>query len=80
MRLKQTSFAVLSAAIVVGSLGAQSSSSPISDRPDPKEIPLPPIKTSMPDMPGVDQLPSRPAFGLASRLSTLDPQPRQFNP
>ena len=34
--------------------------SPILPRPDPKEIPLPVIKTSMTPMPGVDQLPNRP--------------------
>ncbi len=28
--------------------------------PDPKEIPIPPIVTSMPAMPGVDKLPNRP--------------------
>src|SRR5580698_191104 len=28
--------------------------------PDPREIPVPPIATSMPAMPGVDKLPSRP--------------------
>src|SRR4051812_29012737 len=27
--------------------------------PDPREIPLPPIQTSMPSMPGVDKLPTR---------------------
>jgi Abhydrolase family len=34
--------------------------SAILPRPDPKEIPLPVIKTSMTPMPGVDQLPNRP--------------------
>jgi hypothetical protein len=33
---------------------------PILPRPDPKELPLPIIKTSMKAMPGVDQLPNRP--------------------
>src|ERR1035438_3980889 len=33
---------------------------PILPRPDPNEIPLPIIKTSMTPMPGVDQLPNRP--------------------
>jgi len=32
----------------------------IQSRPDPNEIPLPAIKTSMTPMPGVDQLPNRP--------------------
>ncbi len=31
-----------------------------TNRPDPREIPVPPIKTSMAAMPGVDQLPDRP--------------------
>jgi hypothetical protein len=52
------------AAIALGVMGwaviAQTASAPVADRPDPKEIPLPAIKTSMPDMPGVDQLPLRP--------------------
>jgi hypothetical protein len=39
---------------------AQTSPSTIPPRPDAKEIPLPIIKTSMPEMPGVDQLPNRP--------------------
>jgi hypothetical protein len=30
-----------------------------ADRPDPAEIPLPPIKTSMTPLPGVDELPVR---------------------
>jgi hypothetical protein len=29
-------------------------------RPDPREIPVPAIATSMPAMPGVDKLPNRP--------------------
>jgi hypothetical protein len=33
---------------------------PANTGPDPKEIPLPPITTSMPAMPGVDKLPNRP--------------------
>jgi lysophospholipase L1-like esterase len=33
---------------------------PTPPRPDPREIPLPAIKTSMTPMPGVDQLPNRP--------------------
>ena len=32
---------------------------PLPDRPDPREIPLPKIKTSLGDLPGVDQLPVR---------------------
>jgi hypothetical protein len=30
------------------------------DRPDPREIPVPPIKTALEDLPGVDALPARP--------------------
>jgi len=40
-------------------VNGQTGSTPIPDRPDPKEIPLPAIRTSMPEMPGVDQLPVR---------------------
>src|SRR5207247_2213698 len=32
---------------------------PVPNRPDPREIPLPPIKTSLGKMPGVDELPVR---------------------
>ena len=60
MRTMLNSFAVLAAGVLACSLSGQTVSSGIPDRPDPKEIPLPPIKTSMPDMPGVDQLPNRP--------------------
>ena len=49
----------LAAGVLVCSLAGQTGTSSIPDRPDPKEIPLPPIKTSMRDMPGVDQLPVR---------------------
>lgn len=30
------------------------------DRPDPREIPVPPIKTALGELPGVDELPARP--------------------
>jgi (4-O-methyl)-D-glucuronate---lignin esterase len=40
-------------------LSAQTTPPTLPDRPDPNEIPLPAITTSMPDMPGVDQLPNR---------------------
>lgn len=39
---------------------APASASVFTRFPDPNEIPVPPIKTSMPKMPGVDQLPDRP--------------------
>jgi hypothetical protein len=51
---------VLASGILAGALVGQTPPSTFPDRPDPKEIPLPIIKTSMPDMPGVDQLPNRP--------------------
>ena len=60
MRLMRNGFAVLAAGVLACAVGGQTGSSTISDRPDPKEIPLPAIKTSMPDLPGVDQLPNRP--------------------
>jgi lysophospholipase L1-like esterase len=49
--------------LVPGMLNGQATQpnahTPTSLRPDPKEIPLPVIKTSMAPMPGVDQLPNR---------------------
>lgn len=42
---------------------------PTPPRPDPKEIPLPAIKTSMKPMPGVDQLPARPEMPDVMRLN-----------
>jgi hypothetical protein len=39
---------------------AQAQPQAISARPDPKEIPVPPIATSMKKMPGVSELPARP--------------------
>jgi (4-O-methyl)-D-glucuronate---lignin esterase len=51
--------AVFATGVLACSLSGQTGRSNIQDRPDPKEIPLPPIKTSMPEMPGVDQLPVR---------------------
>jgi hypothetical protein len=41
-------------------VGGQTAGSGISDQPDPKEIPVPPIKTSMHARVGVDWLPNRP--------------------
>ena len=60
MRIMRNGVAVLAMAVLAGVLSGQAQSSTVTDRPDPKEIPLPPIKTSMPEMPGVDQLPNRP--------------------
>src|SRR6476661_4404580 len=41
----------------------------ILPRPDPKEIPLPVIKTSQKPMPGVDQLPNRPEMPAVMTLN-----------
>ena len=57
---KSLAASLFAAAITAGVLFAQTPPSTIASRPDPKEIPLPIIKTSMPEMPGVDQLPNRP--------------------
>lgn len=43
-------------------LGADATEWPIGNGPDPKEIPLPVIKTSMDRLPGVDELPVRTAL------------------
>ncbi|HWB82590.1 MAG TPA: alpha/beta hydrolase family protein [Bryobacteraceae bacterium] len=45
-----------------GILSAQAQPSVNPSRPDPREIPVPPIKTSMAPMPGVDKLPDHPAM------------------
>jgi hypothetical protein len=58
----QNGFCVIAVGVLAGAMSGQTARAPIADRPDPKEIPLPPIKTSMPDMPTVDQLPNRPAM------------------
>ncbi|MGD0739336.1 MAG: alpha/beta hydrolase family protein [Terracidiphilus sp.] len=59
MRIVRQSVAALAVGVLVCAVGAQTAGSDIPDRPDPKEIPIPPIKTSMPDMPGVERLPNR---------------------
>ncbi len=48
----------LAAALAAAALAQQTPAS----KPDPREIPLPPIATSMPAMPGVDKLPDRPTM------------------
>ena len=53
-------FGVLAAACAAGILSGSVRAQIASDRPDPKEIPVPPIKTSMAPMPGVNDLPSHP--------------------
>ncbi len=60
MRFVRNSVAVLAVGVLACAVGGQTAGSGIPDRPDPKEIPIPPIKTSMPDMPSVDRLPNRP--------------------
>ena len=44
-----------------------------SSRPDPREIPVPPIKTSMPPMPGVDNLPNRPEMPAVPTMNNGQP-------
>ena len=46
--------------LAMAAVAAQAQSQAIPARPDPKEIPVPPIPTSMQRMPGVNQLPNRP--------------------
>ena len=59
MPLKNHTIRVVSAlAAVAGILSAQPQAIPA--RPDPKEIPVPPVATSMKKMPGAAQLPNRP--------------------
>ena len=51
---------VLAIAAMAGILSGQTQPQTDPTRPDPKEIPVPPIATAMPPMPGVDKLPNRP--------------------
>jgi hypothetical protein len=44
-----------------------------SSRPDHREIPVPPIKTPMPPMPGVDNLPSRPEMPAVLTMNNGQP-------
>jgi hypothetical protein len=62
MGLVRNGVAALALGVLVCAVGGQTTGSGVSDRPDPKEIPVPPIKTSMHDMPTVDQLPNRPGM------------------
>jgi hypothetical protein len=50
----------LTSGILSGKVTQLSMHAPTPPRPDPREIPLPAIKTRMAPMPGVDQLPNRP--------------------
>jgi hypothetical protein len=56
-RLAATSIIVLT-----GTMFAQTQPKTVPDRPNPGEIPLPVIHTSINPMPGVDQLPSHTAM------------------
>jgi hypothetical protein len=51
---------VLAIASIAGILNGQTQSRADAARPDPKEIPVPPIAIAMRPMPGVDKLPDRP--------------------
>jgi len=51
---------VLALAVMAGILSAQPQPQTGATRPDPKEIPVPPIATAERAMPGVDKLPNRP--------------------
>jgi hypothetical protein len=57
MILYQLIRAILLVAVATGLVAGQQNA---TARPDPREIPVPAIATSMPAMPGVDNLPSRP--------------------
>ncbi len=54
--------AATSVIVVTAAMFAQTQPKTVSDRPNPDEIPLPLIHTSMKPMPGVDQLPSHPGM------------------
>ena len=60
MKPNRAILTALALASLTAVISAQAPPSTLLSRPDPKEIPLPAVKTSMPDMPGVDQLPNRP--------------------
>jgi hypothetical protein len=62
MKMLRWCVAVLAVGVLACAVGGQTAGSGIADRPDPKEIPVPPIKTLMHDMPNIDQLPNRPAM------------------
>ena len=50
----------LSLALALSISAAQAQNTRPMSGPDPREIPVPPIETSMGQMPGVDELPPRP--------------------
>lgn len=49
-----SSFTLILAVVISGAMGSAFA------QPDPREIPVPPIKTGEPELPGVDALPDRP--------------------
>jgi hypothetical protein len=57
-KLLPVAFAIVSSLALTGRAQTQSPAV-LLDRPDPREIPLPVIKTNLPSLPGVDQLPVR---------------------
>lgn len=69
MKMHRNGLGGIAAALLACSLSGQTASTTVPDRPDPKEIPVPPIKTSMPEMPGVAQLPDRPEMPDAMTLN-----------
>jgi len=67
-KLQRIPGALILAAVAIA-LSGQTPQAAAPDRPDPKDIPVPPIKTSMRDMPGVDQLPDHPQMPDAMTLN-----------
>jgi hypothetical protein len=65
--------AATSVIALTGAMFAQTQPKTVPDRPNPGEIPLPVIHTSMKPMPGVDQLPSHP--GMSDVLVMNNGQP-----
>ena len=60
MKHLRCTLGILAFAALNFTLGGQAPSPANADRPNPKEIPVPLIKTSMPDLAGMDALPNRP--------------------
>jgi hypothetical protein len=57
---KYLTIGLLTIAIGAGAFDRPAIAQVAASGPDPTEIPVPPIASSMPKMPGVDDLPSRP--------------------
>ena len=60
--MNQLSRLAATSVVLTGAVFAQTQPKTVPDRPNPGEIPLPVIHTSMKPMPGVDQLPSHPGM------------------